>query len=60
MQVLVEERVTEYRDGQSRPSSVGDFEAPRITLLGSLDDDRGGDETGLVETPMMKIIYNGV
>lgn len=60
VQALVAEHDTEHPQEQIQPLSVGDLDAPRITLLGSLDADRGTDEMGFVETPIMKILYSGV
>ncbi|MHA6885927.1 hypothetical protein [Ralstonia pseudosolanacearum] len=48
---------------QSRPAFVGDLEAPKLTLLGSLDDDQGTEGFGLEASapkPVMAIIYNGI
>lgn len=47
----------------SRLLSVGALEAPRITPLGSLDDDHGTDGIGLgtdSPKPLLAIIYNGI
>ncbi|MHA6910408.1 hypothetical protein ACQUJS_18600 [Ralstonia pseudosolanacearum] len=48
---------------QSPPAFVGDLEAPKLTLLGSLDDDQGTEAFGLetnVPKPVMAILYNGI
>ncbi|MHA6912900.1 hypothetical protein ACQUJO_07155 [Ralstonia pseudosolanacearum] len=48
---------------QSRPAFVGDLEAPKLTLLGLLDDDQGTEGFGLetnVPKPVMVILYNGI
>jgi hypothetical protein len=47
----------------AEPLSVGNIEAPRITPLGSLDDDQGVTGMGLenqTPKPIMAIIYNGI
>ncbi len=44
------------------PSLVGEFDAPMITMLGSLDDDHGTsgfDLEGQSPKPIMAIIYAG-
>lgn len=47
----------------AEPLMVGNMEAPRVTLLGALDDDQGVSGMGLenqAPKPIMAIIYNGI
>jgi hypothetical protein len=53
--------IVAQQDVQPRTLSVGDLDAPRIHLLGSLDDEQGLN--GLAsqsQTPLEAIIYNGI
>jgi hypothetical protein len=55
--------IAEQQERQSQPLPVGNLDAPRITPLGSLDDDRGTNGLGIeVEPPkpVLAIIYNGI
>lgn len=48
---------------QEKSSQVGDLDAPRMTLLGSLDDGQGSDGLQLDAErpePFLAIIYNGI
>ncbi|AXV79841.1 MULTISPECIES: hypothetical protein [Ralstonia solanacearum species complex] len=55
--------IADTQDTQARPAFVGDLEAPKLTLLGSLDDDQGTQGLDLetrVPKPLMAIIYSGI
>ncbi|MHA6844580.1 hypothetical protein [Ralstonia syzygii] len=55
--------IADTQDMQPRPAFLGDFEAPKLTLLGSLDDDQGTQGLDLemhVPKPLMAIIYSGI
>lgn len=45
---------------QSRSLSIGDLEAPKIDLLGSLDDEQGTKDLAYRQAPLDAIIYNGI
>lgn len=50
------------QERRSASLSVGELDAPRITPLGSLDDNQGESGLGLDENPkpLLAIIYNGI
>ncbi|MEF9387930.1 hypothetical protein ACQUJT_14915 [Ralstonia pseudosolanacearum] len=60
---MTQASIADTQNVQSRPAFVGDLEAPKLTLLGSLDDDQGTEGFGLetnAPKPLMSIIYNGI